>query len=204
MKAALLPCLLAILAALCACSKQSSGPLDKIAAKAGSPGGRMEMSADVVAGVKAKKFGVGNAIDAAHKRLESAAAGSTGASANQKASADATEFAGAVLDAIASMEGTLPSGGEHEIFWMNVGRLAFKASEEAFANQRPAEAASLVFSGGKRWQNEPYWLRYTDHDGLASAILASQGRRSEAIARLQSRPNLTGVAQEVYEKLSGR
>lgn len=193
--------------ALCcvsACSRQGSGPLDKIAAQSTTPGSRSTMTADIVQAVKAERFGVGNAIDAAHKRLETAAAGSTAASANSAASTAATEFAGAVLDAIAQLESTLPTGGEHEIFWMQVGRLAFKSAEEAFANQRLAESASLVLSGGKRWQNEPYWVRYTDHDGLASAIMAAQGDRSGAIARLQNRPNLSGVALEVYEKLTGR
>ncbi len=202
MKAILLTCLAAVL--LCACSKQSASPLDKIAAKAATAGSRTEMAGNIVAGVKAKTFGIGNAIDAAQKRLETAAAGSTGASTDPKASAAATEFAGAVLDATAMLESSLPTGGEHEIFWMQVGRLAFKASEEAFANQRLTEARSLVLNGGKRWQNEPYWNRYSDHDGLASAIMAAQGDRSGAIARLQNRANLSGVALEVYEKLTGR
>jgi hypothetical protein len=193
-----------LLALTIGCQKDSAGPLDKIAAKAGSPTGRSDMAADIVAGFRAKKFGIGNAIDAAHKRLESAAAGSSGSSPDAAASRAATEFAGAVLDATRQLESTLPTGGEHEIFWMQVGRLAFRASEEAFANQRVSEARSLVFGGGERWQNEPYWTRYSDHDGLASAILAAEGERSEAISRLQNRPNLSGVALEVFEKLTGR
>lgn len=195
----------ALLAALSfGCQKESAGPLEKIAAKSGTPTGRSDMAADVVAGVQAKTFGIGNAIDAAHKRLEAAAAGSGGASPDPAASQAATAFAGAVLDATRQLESSLPKGGEHEIFWMQVGRLAFRASEEAFANQRAVEARSLVFGGGSRWQNEPYWTRYSDHDGLASAILASQGERAEAISRLQNRPNLSGVALEVFEKLTGR
>jgi hypothetical protein len=185
------------------CGK-STGPLEKIAAKSVTPAGtRGTLTQDIITGVKAKSFGIGNAIDIAHKRLDAAAAGSSGASADQAASVAATALAGAVLDAVALLGNSLPQGAEHEIFWMQVGRLAFKASEEAFANQRLGEAGTLVLAGGKRWQNEPYWQRYSDHDGLASAIMDAQGDRSGAIARLQNRADLGGVALEVYQKLTG-
>jgi hypothetical protein len=191
--------------ALClpSCGKPT-GPMDKVAAKAATPAGtRAALAQDIVKGVKAKTFGISNAIDMAHKRLEAASAGSSGASTDQAASKAATSLAGAVLDAVVILGDSLPQGAEHEIFWMQVGRLAFRAGEEAFANERLQEASTLVMGGGKRWQNEPYWQRYSDHDGLASAILAAQGDRSGAIARLQSRADLNGVALEVYQKLTG-
>lgn len=185
------------------CGK-STGPLEKIATKATTPAGtRAAVAQDIVNGVKSKAFGIGNAIDIAHRRLESAAGSASGASTDQAASTAATNLAGAVLDAVVLLGSSLPQGAEHEIFWMQVGRLAFRASEEAFANQRLAEAGTLVLGGSKRWQNEPYWQRYSDHDGLASAIIAAQGDRSGAIARLQSRADLNGVALEVYQKLTG-
>ena len=192
-----------LLLVITSCGK-STGPMDKIVAKAATPAGtRAALTQDIVQAIKAKTFKIGDAIDAAHSRLEAASAGSKGASTNQATSGAATNMAGAVLDAVAALGDALPQGGEHEIFWMQVGRLAFRAGEEAFANQRLTEAGTLILAGGKRWQNEPYWLRYSDHDGLASAIMAAQGDRTGAIARLQSRPDLNGVALEVYQKLTG-
>lgn len=182
-----------------------AGPLEKIAQKAAAAsGGRAVVAADIIKAVKEKQFAIGDMIDLAYDRVEKAAAGSAGASPDPAKSLAATALAGGVLDAIAGLKAELPQGAEHEIFWMKVGRLAFKSGEEAFANQRLAEARSLVLGGSARWQNEPYWLRYSDHDALVSAILAAQGDRSGAIQRLQSRSNLDGPALEVYQKLGGR
>lgn len=118
-----------------------------------------------------------------------------------KASPEATAYAGAVLDAIQTAQGTLQQGPEFEIFWMKVGRLAFLSAEEAFQAGREAEAATLMLGGGSRWQNEPYWLRYSSHDALVSIILARSGRREEAISRLQSRPDLNGEAARILQEL---
>lgn len=182
-----------------------AGPIERIAQTAGSPtGGRAAVAADVVKGVKEKTFSVGDLIDFAYTRLEKSAAGSPGASPNQAESLAATAMAGGILDAVVSLKTALPQGPEHEIFWMKVGRLAFKSSEEAFVNQRLAEAHSLALGGSARWQNEPYWLRYPDHDALVSAIMAQQGDRGGAIQRLRDRTQLEGPAQEVYQKLTGR
>ncbi len=181
-----------------------AGPLERIVQKASAPGGRATVAADVVKAVKDKQFAVGDMVDLAYDKLEKSAAGSTGASPDQTKSLAATALAGGVLDAIAALKNELPQGAEHEIFWMKVGRLAFKAGEEAFVNQRLAEAHSLSLGGSPRWQNEAYWLRYTDHDALVSAIMAAQGDRGGAIQRLQSRTNLDGPALEVFQKLTGR
>ena len=179
-----------------------SGPIEQIAAKAASPsGGRAAVVADVVQGVKSKTFAVGDLIDYAYDKLEKAAGKSAGASPDQAASKAATALAGGILDAVAQLKQELPQGGEHELFWMKVGRLAFKAGEEAFANQRLEEAHSLALGGSARWQNEPYWLRYPDHDALVSAIMSARGDRGGAIQRLQARSDLSGPALEVYDKL---
>lgn len=185
------------------CEKRS-GPLERIAQKAATPTGRAAVAADVVKAVKEKKLAVGDMLDLAYDRVEKAGGGATGASPDQAKSLEATALAGGVLDAIASLKNELPQGAEHEIFWMKVGRLAFKSGEEAFVNQRLAEAHSLAVGGGTRWQNEAYWVRYSDHDALVSAIMAAQGDRGGAIQRLQSRTNLDGPALEVYQKLTGR
>ncbi|MCC6429090.1 MAG: hypothetical protein IT435_20005 [Phycisphaerales bacterium] len=114
---------------------------------------------------------------------------------------DETQFAGAVLDMIAAVQNQLSTGQEFEIFWRRVGRLAFKAAEFAYLKKRVDEAESLMLAGGTRWQNEAYFLRYTDHDGLISIVMAQRGNRGEAIRRLEARPDLDGFAAETLEQL---
>ncbi len=82
-----------------------------------------------------------------------------------------------------------------------MGRLAFRAAEEAHAQGRIREAGTLVFAGPRRWQNESYWMRYSDHDALAAVILARNGDREAAIRRLRDRADLSGPALEVYQML---
>jgi hypothetical protein len=84
---------------------------------------------------------------------------------------------------------------------MRVGGLAFKAAEEAHAKDRVAEAASLVFAGGARWQTDAYWNRQSHHDALAALILAKTGRRNEALSRLRSRADLQPPATLVLDAL---
>lgn len=190
--------LLAATLVLCGCGKKYEKQLEQVAAQAaGAPDpaklglGRLGASRALV-GLIQKGMSPGRAIDLAYDKLIAAEANEEGAS-----SVGATAFAGAVLDAIAACEPELPSAGEFEFFWMKVGRLAFKSAEECMANQRIAEAQTLVFGGGERWQHEAYWLRYPDHDGLASYILALSGRTEEGIHRLESRPHLDGFAKEI-------
>lgn len=116
---------------------------------------------------------------------------------------DATPFAGAVLDALVLLDGELADGGEFEIFYRRIGRLALAAAMRAIEKERFDEAAELVFAGPKRWQTEAYWLRYTDHDALASMLLARTGKRREAVDRLRSRPVLEGDAAEAMKALTG-
>jgi hypothetical protein len=117
-------------------------------------------------------------------------------------SADATAFAGAVLNATAILEPQLPTMSEASvIFWMRVGGLAFIAAEEAHAADRIVEARSLVLAGAPRWQTDSYWYMHSGHDALAAVILAKSGEHQEAIRRLESRPELLGQTAEVYEML---
>lgn len=114
---------------------------------------------------------------------------------------DASIFAGAVLDFLVLAENKLQHGGEFEIFWFRVGRVACAGAISAYKAGRVEEAASLVFAGPKRWQTEGYWIKYPDHDGLASIILAATGNRSEAIRRLEDRGSLEGDAAYALEIL---
>lgn len=150
---------------------------------------RTTATSAIIAALKAGQVTHEDLINAAHDRLE--------------AGEDATAFAGAVLDALQAVDSTLPQGAEFEIFWRRIARLAFWAANTAYVNKRPDEALSLVFAGPKRWQNEPYWLRYPDHDALASIILDANGRRNEAIARLNERSVLDGDALTVHDRLTG-
>jgi hypothetical protein len=139
-----------------------------------------------------------DALNAAYDALVAAEADA----ANTQRSADATAFAGAVLDAIATRESFMQTSGEYELFWMRVGGLAFKAAEEANAQNRVPEAASLVFAGGQRWQTDAYWNRQSHHDALAALILAQTGRRAEALTRLRARADLQPPATTVLEALT--
>lgn len=116
---------------------------------------------------------------------------------------DATAFAGAVLDSFVLLDGWLSDGAEFEIFYRRVGRLALAATMRAAEKGRFDEARTLVFAGPKRWQNEAYWLRYPDHDGLASMVMARMGEKREAIERLRSRPLLEGEAAQAMKALTG-
>lgn len=192
---------IACLALLGAC--QRADPLLQCAATATSPtGGRAASAALIVSSWKARTVKLDDALTLAFDYVESAAKKTPlkGTSVVVP-SANATAFAGAVLDAAAMLQDKLPQGGEFEILWFRIGGLAFASAEEAHAAGRLLEARSLVLAGGQRWQTEGYWLTHTAHDGLTSVILAKSGEPGEAIGRLRDRGQLQGVAAEVYEML---
>lgn len=188
---------------LAGCGGSEEAVLEHAAATAAaSTGGRTAAAQELAAQFKAGRITMGGAIDRAQAMLESAATGTPMIGQKKPvASLDATLFAGAVLDACVLVEPQLPHRDEFKIFWMKVGRLAFRGAEEAHAAGRLQEAASLVFAGPKKWDDEGYWYMAPDHDALAAVILAKTGNRAEAIRRLQSRADLRGPAQEVYEML---
>lgn len=193
---------LLLLAAACvlpAGCDRGRATLDRALAAAATPGtGRAAVTSEIVAGMTSGRYLPGDAVDHAYERLAEAEAtpGGSGRSAQY------TAYAGGVLDAIAQLEGAIKTDAEFEVFWTKVGRLAFKAAEEAFANQRPGEASTLVFAGGRRWQGDSYWNRHPDHDALAAVLLAQAGQRDEALRRLRSRIELSGPAAEVYQMLT--
>lgn len=112
-------------------------------------------------------------------------------------------FSEAVLRFALMIEDELPHGGEHEIFWRRIGRLAFKGSYLAFQNDDLASAESIVLSGPDRWRTDAYFWRYDDHNALASVILNNAGKRREAIDRLRRQPALGTEAQGVLDALGG-
>lgn len=193
----------ACVAALAGCADREPAALAHAAATAVAPGGGpAAATAELTADFNAKRITVGGAIDHAAAMLESAASGTPMlGETTPVASVDATVFAAAVLDFCGAVEPQLPKADEFYLVWIRMGRLAFRAAEEAHAAGRLNESAALVFRGPKRWQNEGYWYQYPDHDALAAVILARTGNRAEAIHRLQSRIELRGPAQEVYDML---
>ena len=117
---------------------------------------------------------------------------------------DCTAFAGAVLDLADGVTDESDKAGDYELFWMRVGRLAFKSADMAMSKGRLAEARALVFAKPDRWQTQAYWERYADHDALAAIILANNGEQAEAIRRLRSRVELKPPADEVLRRLEGK
>jgi hypothetical protein len=148
----------------------------------------------IAADIEAGRYIMGDALDYAQRTIESAANGAG-------SSEQATQFAGAVLDSAVLLEDRLPHAGEFELFWTQVGRLAFRAAEEALARGREREALTLAIAGPQRWQNDSYWERYSDHDGLTSLLMARMGQAPLARERLERRGDLKGVALEVYNQL---
>jgi hypothetical protein len=192
------------LALIPACKKRDT-PLEKIAAAAVSPTqGRTAAAHMLVTDWQAGKVKLDDAIDLAFEMVESAKSGKPPLGKTVvPTSTAATEFAGCVLDATKFLDGKIPTGPEHEIFWMRVGGLAFAAAEEARANGRSSDALDLVLGGHSRWQNDAYWYMHPTHDGLVSLVMAENGRRADAVARLRQRADLQGLAAEVYKALTG-
>ena len=108
-------------------------------------------------------------------------------------------YVGAVLDFASFVEDAIPRDPAlSTILLRRIGRLAFQAAEAAYLAGDVALARSLVLAGPARWQSQPYWTRYPDHDALAAMLLAATGERAEALRRLNSRPVLTGPAEEAF------
>ncbi len=197
-----------VLATMCLLGgcKPPQTPLQAIAAAAAAPGtGRTAAATSLVADWNAKRVTLDQAIDLAFNHVDAVRAGTAvPGTAITPTSESATALAGAVLDAVATLEPKLPKGAEAELFWMRVGGLAAASAEEARQAGRGPEALTLVMGGGSRWQTEMYWQRHPTHDGLASLLLAESGDRAQALARLHARADLDGFAAEVYQMLGGR
>lgn len=113
-------------------------------------------------------------------------------------------FGAAVLQTIEDRRGSINDRAEFEIFWRRVGRLAFKTALAEFEAGRFDQAARWAFAGTTRWQTDMYWMKYPDHDAVASYSLARTGRWAEGVARLRDRPALDADAAEALRVLNGR
>ncbi len=168
--------------------KPQPGPLDRCVALAAT--NRAGATTALFAAWNAKQLTFEDALTRAHDMLEKGE--------------DASAFAGAVLDFAVLIQDKFNPSGEMEIFWFRLGRLAFRGSLTAFQAGRVEEARSIVLAGPARWQSEGYWLRYRDHDALASIILDASGETSEGISRLRDRTHLEGDSEEALQMLERR
>lgn len=111
---------------------------------------------------------------------------------------DGAAFAGAVLDLAVLIEDKFPGGGEFELFWRRLGRLAYTAAHAAFERQDYEEAGTLVLAGPERWKRDPYWIAYPNHEILVAFSMASRGDARGGIALLSRRtPQPEGYAEAI-------
>lgn len=96
-------------------------------------------------------------------------------------------FAGAVLDLAEMMGDTLPTGGEFELFWRRVGRLAYTSAHAAFEAGDFETGSMLVLAGPERWKRETYWIAYPNHEILVAFAMAYRGDARGGIALLDRR-----------------
>lgn len=100
---------------------------------------------------------------------------------------DAVAFAGAVLDLSEAIEDKFPTGGEFELFWRRIGRLAYTSAYAAFEAGDFETASMLVLAGPDRWKRDPYWIAYPNHEILVALAMAYEGNARGGIALLNSR-----------------
>lgn len=113
---------------------------------------------------------------------------------------NALAFAGAVLDLAEMMGDELPRGGEFEIFWRRVGRLAYTSAHAAFEAGDYETGSMLVLAGPDRWKNDPYWIAYPNHEILVALSMAYRGDARGGIALLDQRtPQPEEYAQAIRD-----
>ena len=96
--------------------------------------------------------------------------------------ADGPLFAGAVLDMAVLIEDKLPKGGEFELFWRRIGRLAYNSAFAAYEMEDYELFNSLILAGPDRWKREPYWITYPNHEINVAYSMAAQGNARGGIA----------------------
>ena len=89
----------------------------------------------------------------------------------------------------------------NEFFWLRIGTLAGNAAAAARKAGDLPTARALVLAKPRRWQTEIYWRQCPAHDALASMILFENGEGSEALRRLNDRPDLADEVQQAKEAI---
>jgi hypothetical protein len=115
--------------------------------------------------------------------------------------ADGPTFAGAVLDMAVLIEDKLPKGGEFELFWRRIGRLAYNASFAAYEQKDFDAFDSLILAGPKRWQRETYWIAYPNHEINVAYSMAYRGNARGGIGLLSNRMPMPEQYHEAIEML---
>lgn len=195
----------ACLVSLSAGCQQKPDPIAHAIATAGGPGGRKAAASELAGLVTSHQRTYDEVIIFATRVLEADAAGQPMSFDNSYPTPAAlTAFAGAVLDAGVSVEGSLNSSDMAEPFWWRVGNVAYLAANAALNDHRPQDARAVVLAGPQRWQSSSYWNSHQDHDALTSIILAMSGEREAALRRLETHNAVnmdSGPVREVYDKL---
>jgi hypothetical protein len=154
--------------------------------------GRASASATLVKEWRAKKVTLNEAINLAYSRSET------------RQDSRSCQFAGAVLDAIETLDDELPHETLSSLFWYRVGGLAGQSAVVAFTLGDDRMARSLVLVGAERWQNDIYWIRHPAHDALTSYILLAVGEQQEAVRRLEGRIGNSIEVDEALEDIRAR
>jgi hypothetical protein len=154
--------------------------------------GRASASATLVKEWRAKKVTLNEAINLAYSRSET------------RQDSRSCQFAGAVLDAIETLDDELPHETLNALFWYRVGGLASQSAGVAFTLGDDEMARSLVLGASERWQNDIYWIRHPAHDALTSYIMLAVGEEKEAVRRLESRAGNTVEVDEALEDIKAR
>lgn len=116
--------------------------------------------------------------------------------------ADAIAFAGAVLDLSEAIEDKFPTGGEFELFWRRIGRLAYTSAHAAFEAGDYETGSTLVLAGPDRWKRDPYWIAYPNHEILVALSMAYEGNARGGIALLSRRTPQPDEYKEAIQSLA--
>ncbi len=114
---------------------------------------------------------------------------------------DGVAFAGAVLDLSEAVEDQFPKGGEFELFWRRLGRLAYSSAHAAFEAGDYEAAGTLVLAGPERWQRDPYWIAYPNHEILVALSMAYRGDARGGIRLLSQRTPQPDEYKEAIQSL---
>lgn len=120
----------------------------------------------------------------------------------QASDPDGIAFAGAVLDLSESIEDQFPKGGEFELFWRRLGRLAYTSAHAAYEAGDYETAGTLVLAGPERWKKDSYWIAYPNHEILVALSMAYRGDARGGIRLLSQRTPQPDEYKEAIQSLA--
>lgn len=154
-----------------------------------APTGKAAVAGAIVTAWRANAITLDDTLNLAHDRLEKVGDGAS------------VTFAGAVLDAVATLEADLTKRDINELLWYRVGTLAGTSAAVAMRLGDEKGAGWLATAGPQRWQTDMYWIRNPGHDALVSFIMARSGHKGEALNRLRDRVEQSDEIRQAYEAI---